>query len=116
MSSPTPALVLTAGLATRLRPLSLVRAKAALPVANEPLIQRILRWLGANGIDDLVLNLHHRPDTLTRIDGGPGKTASAVRRVGMGVVGRLSPIRNRLMNEARGTSGDLPLLLRGLPI
>ena len=32
-----PALVLTAGLATRLRPLSLVRAKAALPVAGEPL-------------------------------------------------------------------------------
>ena len=29
-----PALVLTAGLATRLRPLSLVRAKAALPVAG----------------------------------------------------------------------------------
>jgi hypothetical protein len=25
-------------------------------------------------------------------------------------------VRNRLMSEARGTSGDLPLLLRGLPI
>ncbi len=33
-----PALVLTAGLATRLRPLSLVRAKAALPVAGQPLV------------------------------------------------------------------------------
>ena len=30
-----PSLVLTAGLATRLRPLSHVRAKAALPVAEE---------------------------------------------------------------------------------
>ena len=29
-----PALILTAGLATRLRPLSLLRAKAALPVAK----------------------------------------------------------------------------------
>ena len=38
-----PALVLTAGLATRLRPLSFVRAKAALPVAGEPLVLRILR-------------------------------------------------------------------------
>ena len=38
-----PALVLTAGLATRLRPLSLVRAKAALPVAGQPLVRRILR-------------------------------------------------------------------------
>lgn len=64
-----PALVLTAGLATRLQPLSFVRAKAALPVAGQPLVVRILRWLRANGITDVVLNLHHAPDTLTRIVG-----------------------------------------------
>jgi 2-octaprenyl-6-methoxyphenol hydroxylase len=29
---------------------------------------------------------------------------------------RVSPIRDRMMAEARGTSGELPLLLRGLPI
>jgi 2-octaprenyl-6-methoxyphenol hydroxylase len=34
----------------------------------------------------------------------------------MGMVGRIAPLRNRLASEARGTSGDLPLLLRGLPI
>ena len=61
-----PALVLTAGLATRLRPLSLVRAKAALPVAGQPLVCRILRQLADAGIEDVVLNLHYRPDTITR--------------------------------------------------
>jgi mannose-1-phosphate guanylyltransferase len=60
-----PALVLTAGLATRLRPLSLVRAKAALPVAGEPLARRILRTLRAAGVTDAVLNLHYLPETLT---------------------------------------------------
>ena len=60
-----PALVLTAGLATRLRPLSLVRAKGALPVAGEPLVRRVLRWLHANGVTDAVVNLHHMPHTLT---------------------------------------------------
>ncbi len=60
-----PALVLTAGLATRLRPLSFVRAKAALPVAGEPLVRHILRWLHANGVGEAVLNLHHLPHTLT---------------------------------------------------
>ena len=55
-------------------------------------------------------------DTLTRLYGVPGRAASAIRRFGMGVVGRISPLRDRLMSEARGTSGDLPLLLRGLPI
>jgi NDP-sugar pyrophosphorylase family protein len=64
-----PALVLTAGLATRLRPLSFVRAKAALPVAGTPLIHRILRGLTAAGVRDVVLNLHHLPHTLTRILG-----------------------------------------------
>jgi mannose-1-phosphate guanylyltransferase len=64
-----PALVLTAGLATRLRPLSLVRAKGALPVAGEPLVMRILRWLRGAGINDVVLNLHHLPHTLTRLVG-----------------------------------------------
>jgi NDP-sugar pyrophosphorylase family protein len=61
-----PALVLTAGHATRLRPLSLVRAKGAVPVAGVPIAERILRTLAAEGVQDAVLNLHHRPETLTR--------------------------------------------------
>ena len=60
-----PALVLTAGLATRLRPLSYVRAKAALPVAGQPLVRRILLHLAEAGVIDAVLNLHHLPHTLT---------------------------------------------------
>ncbi len=69
-----PALVLTAGLATRLRPLSLVRAKAALPVAGDPLIRHILRRLAAGGVTDAVLNLHHLAHTITGIlgDGADG--------------------------------------------
>ena len=62
------------------------------------------------------LSVAFATDSLTRIYGVPGRVASAVRRFGMGLIDRLSPVRNRLMNEARGTSGDLPLLLRGLPI
>jgi 2-octaprenyl-6-methoxyphenol hydroxylase len=34
----------------------------------------------------------------------------------MGVMDRVRPVKDQLMSEARGTSGDLPLLLRGLPI
>ena len=59
------ALVLTAGLGTRLRPLTDVRAKPAIPVAGEPMIRRIAAWLVSRGVDDLVLNLHHLPETLT---------------------------------------------------
>ena len=64
-----PALVLAAGLATRLQPLSTIRAKAALPVAGEALVLRILRWLHGAGVRRVVLNLHHRADSITRIVG-----------------------------------------------
>jgi len=74
-----PALVLTAGLATRLRPLSYVRAKAALPVAGTPLVGRILRSLSAAGVTDVVCNLHHLPQTLTRIVGDGSDLGLRVR-------------------------------------
>jgi NDP-sugar pyrophosphorylase family protein len=66
---PTHALVLTAGLGTRLRPLTEVRAKPAIPVAGEPIARRIARWLGAQGVTDLVLNLHHLPETIAAVMG-----------------------------------------------
>jgi mannose-1-phosphate guanylyltransferase len=64
-----PALVLTAGLATRLRPLSEVRAKAAMPVAGVPIVARILSWLHQAGVRRVVLNLHHRPESISAIVG-----------------------------------------------
>src|SRR5688572_16997496 len=74
-----PALVLAAGLATRLRPLSRVRAKAALPVAGQPLVQRIITRLSAAGIHDLVVNLHHLPHTITTILGDGSQLGVRVR-------------------------------------
>ena len=74
-----PALVLTAGLATRLRPLSRVRAKAALPVAGRPLVHRIIHWLGDAGIRDLVLNLHHLPHTIAALVGDGAALNARVR-------------------------------------
>jgi mannose-1-phosphate guanylyltransferase len=74
-----PALVLTAGLATRLRPLSFVRAKAALPVAGVPLIRRILSTLADAGTTDVVLNLHHLPHTLTALVGDGADLGLRVR-------------------------------------
>ena len=73
------ALVLTAGLGTRLRPLTDVRAKPAMPVAGEPMIRRIAAWLVSKGVDDLVLNLHHRPETLTACLGDGRDLGARVR-------------------------------------
>jgi len=86
-------------------------ARLGLNLGDRQLLDRYQRWRSLDA-----LSVAFATDALTRVYGVPGKTASAVRRFGMGLVGRLSPIRNRLMSEARGTSGELPLLLRGLPI
>ncbi len=74
-----PALVLTAGLATRLRPLSFVRAKAALPIGDRAIVQRILQWLSGHDVNDAVLNLHHLPHTITRIVGDGAAEGVRVR-------------------------------------
>ena len=73
------ALVLTAGLGTRLRPLTLTRAKAAIPVGGEPIIRRILAWLARERVTDAVLNLHYLPDTITAVVGDGSELGVRVR-------------------------------------
>jgi mannose-1-phosphate guanylyltransferase len=75
----TRALILSAGLGTRLHPLTGVRAKPAMPVAGTPMIRRIVAWLAASGVDDLVVNLHHLPQTLTACLGDGRDLGARVR-------------------------------------
>jgi 2-octaprenyl-6-methoxyphenol hydroxylase len=86
-------------------------ARLGLDLGDRQLLDRYQRW---RSLDSLMVAM--ATDGLTRIYGIPGRTASAIRRFGMGVIDRVRPLSNQLMSEARGTSGDLPLLLRGLPI
>ena len=51
-------------------------------------------------------------DSLTRIFGVPGKSASAVRRLGMAGIQRSGWLKRFFMDEARGISGKLPDLLK----
>ena len=98
------ALVLTAGLGTRLRPLTDVRAKPAIPVAGEPMVRRIIAWLVSHGVDDLVLNLHHRPDTLTAVVGDGADLGARVR---------YSWEQPRLLGSAGGPRLAQPIVVAG---
>ncbi len=86
-------------------------ARLGLDLGDRQLLDRYQRW---RSLDTLMVSL--ATDGLTRLFGIPGKLPSMVRRAGMAVTGRIGPLRDRLSAEARGTTGDLPLLLRGLPI
>ncbi|MGE0448001.1 MAG: sugar phosphate nucleotidyltransferase [Vicinamibacterales bacterium] len=79
MSGVTHALVLCAGLGTRLHPLTLVRSKPAVPIGGEPLARRILAWLAGEGLTDAVVNLHHLPHTLARVLGDGSDLGIRVR-------------------------------------
>jgi NDP-sugar pyrophosphorylase family protein len=63
------AMVLAAGLGLRMRPLSRLRAKPALPVLNRPLLHWTLDLLARHGVTDVVINTHHRPASVRRAVG-----------------------------------------------
>ncbi len=86
-------------------------ARLGMDLGDAQLLARYERW---RSLDTFMVAM--ATDTLTRLYGVPGRAASAIRRFGMGAVQRIGPLKERLMAEARGESGELPLLLRGLPI
>ena len=97
------ALVLAAGLGTRLQPLTLARAKAAAPVDGEPLVRRTIHWLVGQGFRELVVNLHHKPESITAVVGDGADLDARVR------YSWESPV----LGSAGGPRHALPLLLDG---
>ena len=60
------AIVLSAGYGTRLWPLTEDRTKPAIPILGKPLVGYVAEYLASYGIDEIVVNLHHRPDSVRR--------------------------------------------------
>lgn len=58
------AIILAAGLGTRLRPWTLHHPKALVPVGGEPMLGRVIKKLKENGFDNIVVNVHHFPEQI----------------------------------------------------
>src|SRR5260221_13151712 len=65
-SSRMKAMLLAAGLGTRLRPLTNTLPKPMLPVLNRPLIGWIVEHAIAAGVREFIVNLHFLPDQIER--------------------------------------------------
>lgn len=87
------AMLLAAGLGERMRPLTANRAKPSLPLLNRPLIEHTLSYLEENGITEVVINLHHLPDSIRGLIGDG-------RRLGLKVHYTVEPV-------ILGTAGGL---------
>jgi NDP-sugar pyrophosphorylase family protein len=95
------AMILAAGFGTRLWPLTAGRTKPAIPFLNRPLIAYTIEYLKRYGIADLIINLHHEPDSI-RASIGDGSQYGvrihySVEREGiLGTAGALDHVRDQL--------------------
>ncbi len=85
--------------------------RLGLDPGDAQILDRYTRWRSLD-----VQSVMMATDTLNKLFGIPGKTASAARRAGLAAVQRMKPLKDFFMAEARGESGNLPKLLQGLPV
>ena len=96
MTIPKKALVLAAGLGTRMRPLTTACPKPLLPLWNVPMIERTLRMLEDWGVERIVVNLHWRAERLKAYLAdrkGPANITFSEEREILGTGGALRPIK-----------------------
>ncbi len=85
--------------------------RLGLEPGDAQLLARYQRW---RSLDTFMVAAS--TDGLTRLFGMKGRVARTVRRIGLGAVQRMGPLKDRFMAEARGETGALPRLLQGLDI
>jgi NDP-sugar pyrophosphorylase family protein len=60
------AMILAAGFGTRLFPLTIDRTKPAIPFLGKPLVGYVAEYVAKFGFTDVVVNLHHQPDSVVK--------------------------------------------------
>src|SRR2546427_4043228 len=97
------AMILAAGYGERLWPLTADRTKPALPVLGKPLVGYVAEYLSKFGIKDVVVNLHHQPESVQRSLGDGSRFGVALQYIYepaiLGTSGALDNARNLLQGD-----------------
>jgi len=97
------AMVLSAGYGTRLWPLTEDRTKPAIPILGKPLAGYVAEYLAGYGFDDIVVNLHHRPESVRAALGDGSRFGVRLQYVDepeiLGTSGALDNARELLKDE-----------------
>src|SRR5262245_27153221 len=104
MQAPTKGMILAAGFGTRLWPLTVGRTKPAIPFLNRPVIAYTIEYLRRYGVNDLIINLDHEPDSVREQIGdgscyGVRINYSVEEPEILGTSGALDQVRNQLDKE-----------------
>src|SRR5205085_4380553 len=67
------AMILAAGYGTRLWPLTIDRAKPAIPFMGRPLVGYVAEYLARFGFGEIAVNLHHRGESVRAALGDGGR-------------------------------------------
>lgn len=59
-------MILAAGFGTRLFPLTIDRTKPAIPFLGKPLVGYVAEYVAKFGFEDVVVNLHHQPESVKK--------------------------------------------------
>ena len=97
---PTTAMVMAAGLGTRMRPLTATRPKPLVAIAGTTLIDHVLDHLRVAGVERVVVNVHYLADAME----------AHLRRVAGGLDIVISDERAALMETGGGLAKALPLI------
>jgi len=97
------AVILAAGFGTRLWPLTEDRTKPAIPFLNQSLISYSVEYLASFGIRDIIVNLHHQPDSIRRVLGDGSHLGVRIQYSHeeeiLGTSGALDRVRDDLAGE-----------------
>jgi mannose-1-phosphate guanylyltransferase/mannose-1-phosphate guanylyltransferase/phosphomannomutase len=89
------AMLLAAGLGTRLRPLTYELPKPMVPILGRPVMEHIMRLLARHKFDDVIANLHYFPDLIRDTFGdGSGQGIKMVYSYEPELLGTAGGVRN----------------------
>ncbi len=98
------AMILAAGFGTRLFPLTIDRTKPAIPFLGKPLVGYVAEYVAKFGFRDVVVNLHHQPNSVKKALGNGEKFGVKIHYTTeepkiLGTAGALDNARHLLENE-----------------
>ncbi len=89
------AMILAAGLGTRLKSLSVDKPKALVPIGNKPVIDRVINYLKGFHVSEMVVNAHHHHQQIVKhLDGGRPFDVNIQVRVEPEILGTGGGIKN----------------------